>query len=161
MRFFQQVEERARAQAGVAAVGAVFPMPLGGRFWTGLYGRRDAAPETWSRNEASYRVITPGYFAAMGTRLIKGRGFTEADNVATNTAVVVDQRMAQRLWPDEEAVGQELGVDLFGNRQWMRVVGIVEHIRHEQLASDSRETIYFVITHFVDSDDRDCPNVRR
>jgi putative ABC transport system permease protein len=142
-RFFEQVEGRIRTLPGVQDVGAVFPMPLGGRLWTGPYGREGDPPDVWTKNEANYRAITPGYFAAMRTRVLKGRGFTEAENRENAEVVVVDRRLADRLWPGGDPVGRLLGVDLFGARSMRRVVGVVEHIRHETIAADSRETIYF------------------
>jgi hypothetical protein len=45
------------------------------------------------------------------------------------------------VWPGADPVGRLLGVDLFGARSMRRVVGVVEHIRHETMAADSRETI--------------------
>ena len=141
-RFFEQVEGRIRALPGVQDVGAVFPMPLGGRLWTGPYGREGDPADVWTKNEANYRAITPGYFAAMRTRVLKGRGFTEAENRQNAEVAVVDRRLADRVWPGADPVGRLLGVDLFGARSMRRVVGVVEHIRHETMAADSRETIY-------------------
>jgi len=51
--------------------------------------------------------------------------------------------MAARAFGDRPAVGERLGVDLFGNPLELEVVGVVEHMRHESLAEDDRETVYF------------------
>jgi putative ABC transport system permease protein len=142
-RFFEQIESRIGVLPGVQHVGGVFPMPLGGRLWTGPYGRDTDPADAWTKNEANYRAITPGYFAAMQTRVLKGRVFTEAENRENAEVVIVDRRLADRVWPGADPVGGLLGVDLFGNRSMRRVVGVVEHIRHETIAADSRETIYF------------------
>jgi putative ABC transport system permease protein len=141
-RFFEQVETRIQALPGVEHVGGVFPMPLGGRLWTGPFGRATDPPDAWTKNEANFRTITPGYFAAMGTRQLQGRSFTPAENRENSEVVVIDRRLADRLWPGANPVGELLGIDLFGTRTMRRVIGVVEHIRHETLAADSRETIY-------------------
>jgi putative ABC transport system permease protein len=141
-RFFEQVESRIQSLPGVQRIGGVFPMPLGGRLWTGPYGRDTDPVDEWTKNEANFRAITPGYFDAMGTRLLKGRGFTPVENRENAEVVVVDRRLADRVWPGVDPVGRLLGVDLFGTRSMRRVIGVVEHIRHETIAADSRETIY-------------------
>jgi putative ABC transport system permease protein len=79
----------------------------------------------------------------MKTSVLKGRGFTDAENRENADVVVVDRRLVDRIWPGVDPVGRLLGVDLFGTRSMRRVVGVVEHIRHETMAADSRETIYF------------------
>jgi putative ABC transport system permease protein len=88
-------------------------------------------------------VITPGYFAAMGTRLLAGRAFAAADIEEAREVAVVDRLLAERLWPGESPVGHRLGIDLFGQQHWLEVVGEVEHVRHDDLTQDGRPTIYF------------------
>jgi putative ABC transport system permease protein len=140
--FFQQLEQRVAGLPGVEAVGAVFPLPLAGRFWTGPYGRVEDPPEEWSKNEASFRVITPGYFRAMGIRQVAGRPFEPADVADRREVAVVDVRMANRLWPGRSPVGERLGIDLFGNALRLEVVGVVESVRHDDLTAEDRETVY-------------------
>jgi putative ABC transport system permease protein len=53
--FFQQLHQSVSKIPGVESVGAVFPLPLSGRLWTGPYGREGEPPETWSENEANFR----------------------------------------------------------------------------------------------------------
>ena len=142
-RFFEQLEVRLRALPGVTEVGGVFPMPLAGRLWTGPYGRETDPQDVWTHNEANFRVETPGYFAAMGTRILAGRVFTLEESRERREVVVVDRRLAARVWPGEQPVGKLLGIDLFGTKSFKRIVGVVDHVRHESLAVDSRETIYF------------------
>ncbi len=143
VQFFQRMEERVAALPGVEAVGGIFPVPLGGRFWTGPYGMPGTDPETWSDKEANFRVVTPDFFEAFGARLLSGRTLTRADIEEGRNVVVVDNLMAQRSWPNESAVGEQLGIDLFGQEHFLEVVGVVEHMRHESLMEDSRETVYF------------------
>ena len=147
-RFFEQAEAAIRALPGVASVGGVFPMPLGGRIWTGPYGREGDPQDAWSRNEANFRTITPGYFSAMATPVLSGRTFSADENRQNAEVVVVDTRLASRLWPGGDAVGKLIGIDLFGQRTFKRVIGVVAHARHETLAADSRETIYFPLRAF-------------
>jgi predicted permease len=139
---FRRMEQRLAAEPGVEAVGAVFPMPLGGRFWTGPYGRAADPEERWTEQEADFRVITPGYFDAMGIRLLAGRALADDDLEQRREVAVVDAGLAARLWPEGDAVGQRVGIDLFGQKVRLEVVGSVEPVRHSGLAEAPHETIY-------------------
>jgi putative ABC transport system permease protein len=83
-------------------------------------------------------VIAANYPATIGARLLAGRSFEEAD---TN-AVLIDQRMAERNWPGRSPLGKTLFASPVGREMEMRVVGVVENIRHQDLRADGRETIY-------------------
>jgi len=141
--FFQRMREGVGALPGVEAVGAVYPLPLSGRLWTGPWGRPGDSAEDWSKNEANFRVTTPGFFEAMGARLLAGRTFEVADDEEQRPVVVIDDRLAARAFPGRPAVGEHLGMDLLGNPLDVEVVGVVAHMRHDSLAADGRETIYF------------------
>ena len=144
---------RARIEAlpGVKAVGAVTPLPLagGGQFWFGPWALTEDEEE-WSRNEADYRPALQGVFEAMGTRLLAGRPILEADNRPdASPVVVVDEKMAERAWPGENAIGEQIlimrpnpGGENQWERYWAEVVGIVEHVRYDDLRADGREIIY-------------------
>lgn len=141
--FYPQLEQRLAALPGVQAVGAVWPLPLTGISATGPYGLEGESAERWDSNQANYRSVTPGYFQAMGIRLQTGRLMTHADNDARRAAVVIDELMARRLWPGRTPVGERLQVEVEGERVSAEVVGVVNHVRHDDLSADDRETIYF------------------
>jgi putative ABC transport system permease protein len=120
--------------------------PPRGRFWTGPYGREDEPPEAWTRKQANFRSITPGYFAAIGARLLAGRALTRDDLENERRVAVVDELLAQRLWPEDalhEVVGRRVGADVLGTREILEVVGVVAPIRHAELDRQGTETIYF------------------
>ena len=52
--------------------------------------------------------VTPGYFEAMGVRLVRGRFFDERDGARSLRVVIVDEKLATRFWPDEDPVGRRL-----------------------------------------------------
>jgi predicted permease len=142
-QFLRRMTEQLREVPGVEAAGAVGALPLSGETWTQPYGVEGQPATDWPRNQANFRMITSGYFSAIGTRLLSGRFFTaEEDVVEAHRVVIVDEKLAQRLAPDGRAVGITLGFPLDGAPVWAKVVGVVEHVRHETLSRDSRETIY-------------------
>jgi len=80
-------------------------------------------------------AVTPDYFATMGTRLLRGRGITEADVAPAPRVMVVSQAMAGVLWPRKDALGQCVRV---GNDTvpCTTVVGVAENIKSEDLDQD-------------------------
>jgi putative ABC transport system permease protein len=79
----------------------------------------------------------------MRTRLIEGRVLTEADNVANLRVTVVDEVLARKAFPGRSAVGEQLLMRLAGNEPVMwEIIGVVEHQRHETLATDGREAVF-------------------
>jgi putative ABC transport system permease protein len=129
---------------GVESVGATFPLPLTTGLMNGRYGLEEALTDPQAFRQASYRAVLPGYFETMGTRVLAGRTFSEADNADSALVVVVDAPLAERLWPGRSAVGERLLVRaITPEPEWMEVIGVVEHQRSESLAADGMETIYF------------------
>ncbi|MGA2261270.1 MAG: ADOP family duplicated permease [Acidobacteriota bacterium] len=72
-------------------------------------------------------AVSPEYFAALGTRIIRGRAFTNADNGTSERAMIVDDALARAMWPDEPAVGK--CVFYYGAPTCTRIVGISESRR--------------------------------
>jgi putative ABC transport system permease protein len=147
--FVSELEQRLEALPGVKSAGAVQVLPLSGRFWTSPYSVKNAEEKDWGVLEADYRFATPGYFEALGLRLLAGRYFKQSENDGSAEVVVVDRALAARAWPGEEPVGRYLQAvispfDGTGPRQsWVKVVGVVEDVRSEDPRTTSRETIYF------------------
>ena len=147
--FVSELEERVEALPGVKSAGGVQVLPLSGRFWTSPYSIKDADEKEWGVLEADYRFATPGYFDALGMRLVTGRFFKEYENDAGADIVVVDRTLAARAWPGEDPIGRYLQAvispfDGTGPEQrWVKVVGVVENIRSEDPRTPGRETIYF------------------
>lgn len=142
--FEAQLKRRVAALPGVEAAGGVFPLPLSGQAFNGRYGTEAALQDESNYRQAEYRAVVPGYFEAMGTRILSGRVFTEADYADSLPSVVVDELLARRLWPAEPAVGRRVLVRPLGPEPlWVDVIGVVEHQRHASLSEEGRETIYF------------------
>ncbi len=91
-------------------------------------------------------VVTPGYFAAMHTPLLRGRDFTEDDDERRPRVVIVSEGLARALWPGQDALGKrvQLGnvaTDTPEAQRWSTVVGIVGDIRYRGL-TDERPDLY-------------------
>ena len=146
-----EIGTRLGTVGGVASVGGVAPLPLAGNdvYYMGSYGATGIADEIYRANRADYKTVVPGYFETLGIELVAGRTFTMADAEATALPVaVVDERLAQRAFGDQDPIGRELVLDHFNEqtfdteRKAVRVVGVVAPVRSTNLAADSRETVY-------------------
>jgi putative ABC transport system permease protein len=143
--FGRQLRERLASIPGVQSVAAAFPLPLAGEVMNGPYGPMEAAADPDLFLQADIRIVTPGYFEAMGTRLVAGRLFTEPDMADSMAIAIVDRTLAETIWPGENAVGRQMMM-----RYWtpepmaVEVIGVVEHQRNGSLAEEGRATVYYL-----------------
>jgi len=154
--FFRALVERIEPRPGVVAVGAVYLRPL--EF--GPIGMdSNVLPEGTALDLRSvqahsvtvnWEVVTPGYFRAVGTRLLEGRGFTEHDGEGSPKVVVVSRSLGRRLWPEQSALGKRLHTNgakaefkdgTFVDVEWQTVVGVVEDARYRGI-QNPRPDVY-------------------
>ena len=140
------LEQKLRAIPGVTDVTAAGPLPLDGGEANLRYGPQAAAGDPSLYRQATDHFIRPGYFAAMRTKVLAGRDFTDADNDTTSRAVIIDNLLAAKMFPGvpfANVIGKELLVRITTpEAQLNQVIGVVEHQRHETLAEPGREAIY-------------------
>ncbi|MFI5231580.1 MAG: ADOP family duplicated permease [Gemmatimonadales bacterium] len=91
--------------------------------------------------------VSPEYFATLGTRIVQGRGITEADAATAPGAMVVSAGMAKRLWPSSNAIGQcvKMGSD---TTPCIYVVGVAEDIKAQRLDADDAYYYYLSSAQF-------------
>lgn len=141
--FSRQLQDRLEALPGVTAVTAAAPFPLDGGIANARWGGEDAVADNSKFQQANVHAVLPGYFEAMRGRLIAGRAFTEADNRFESTDIIIDNLLAAKAFPNQNAVGKRLLVRIRTNEpEWLTVIGVVAHERHESLAVDGREAIF-------------------
>jgi putative ABC transport system permease protein len=144
LAFITQFRERLDALPGATAAGAATPIPLSGVTSNGPYGTEDVLVDPERMQQAEVRLITEGYFETMGTRVVDGRTFSDADRSEELRYVVIDETLARKTWPGERAVGKRMMIR-FGTPDYepVEVLGVVEHQRSGSLAAEGRETIYY------------------
>ncbi len=142
MAFYRALLQRLEALPGVAAAGAIDPLPFSGEGWSGTYavegrplGPRETPPH------AAYAAATPGYFRAMSIPLQAGRFFDERDTEGSPAVVLVDERLARQNWPGEEAVGKRVLIGGPGGRP-ATVVGVAGHVRYAMLEEAGEPQLY-------------------
>jgi predicted permease len=146
--FMRQVRDRLRALPGVRDVSAATPLPLDGQFVNGRWGPEAAASDPSLYRQADIKIILPGYFETLRTRLIAGRTFTDADNQLTEARLlVIDELLAARAFPNQSPqaiIGKRLLTRIrTAEAEPFEVIGIVAHQRHGSLAVDGPEAMFF------------------
>jgi len=99
---------------------------------------------------ADERVVAGHYFETMQIPLLKGRLFNDQDTEDKPRVVVVDEFMAQQLWPNQDPMGKRISFgDLASRRDWATVVGVVGRIKQDALDSDSRIAFYLPHSQYI------------
>jgi putative ABC transport system permease protein len=137
--FLQQLVTGVAAVPGVESAAAINTLPLVGFNALRPYNLPGRPPE---ERFAEFRIVTPDYFRAMAIPLRRGRVFADSDRVGALDVILVNEVLAQRLWPGVDPIGQSLMVG-----DWMTptprvVIGVVGATRHHDLAREPEPEIY-------------------
>ena len=142
--FYRELVSRVAVVPGVSTVGAVTLLPLSGTGTSGTVTLDNSAVDTELAPEADQRIAMPGYFEAMGIRVVRGRTFEEQDNETAAPVAIVDQSLAEKFWPNQDPIGRRIkrGGPQSTN-PWTTIVGVVEHVRYRTLEEPSRVEVYW------------------
>jgi predicted permease len=148
--YYEGILERVRALPGVTAAGAVQHLPFSGYSWDipfEIEGQPAASGATLPT--AGTRIVTPGYFAAMGQPLLAGREIERSD-AATSASVVVSERLANRYFGSpERAIGRVVRQRTAqGQFVPLSIVGVVGDVHHSALTRAPGYAMYTSVSKF-------------
>lgn len=151
--FASRTLEAIRALPGVEAAALTSTIPFGGSYSDSVILAEGYQMQPGESVVSPNRVVAaPGFFEALGIRLVAGRFFDERDGADAPRAVIVDERLARRFWPGQSPVGKRMfrpssARDLTGAAErtdWLTVVGVVGEVRLQDLEdTDRRLGVYF------------------
>jgi len=149
LTFFNQTLDSFRGQHGVVRAGLVSAMPflrgdIDVRRGFRVVGR--PSPPDDELPPVSLTIATPEYFEALRVPLRSGRLFSDADRQNAPQVAIINDLMAERVWPGENPVGQRITVNWDRQRQAMEIVGVVGRVRHQGLDSDARPEVFMPFT---------------
>ena len=139
-----EIEERVRALPGVVSVGTMGWTPVVGGFGTwSISIDGTEAPQIAGAPNADPLQVTPGYFEALGVRMVRGRAFTDQDREDAPPVAIVNEAMAKALWPGQDPVGHTLR--MYGNpgMPWVPVVGVSRDILSKGVGKTTPPTMIF------------------
>jgi putative ABC transport system permease protein len=143
--FYTRALNRLGELPGVVAVGAVTHLPLGGTNQTGSFEIDWLRPGRVSPNFQT-RTASPEYFRALEIPIKEGRAFASTDDVDAPPVAIVDEILAQQLWPGTSAVGRRIRES--NEAPWSTIVGVVGHVRHTGLDdADNTGQVYWNYSH--------------
>jgi len=142
--FYREVVDTMRAVPGVANAALAFALPIDGSQWNSIFIVGDKpAPERAQLPSAAFTPVSDRFFDTMGMRLLRGRTFTPADIETAPNVIVINETLAKRLWPGEDAVGKRLKQGWPEDTgPWREVVGVVADVKFNGLASDTPMQAY-------------------
>jgi putative ABC transport system permease protein len=132
--FYDQVLEKAAALPGVRKAALASVLPLSGDSDTAFVVEGRPAAQTASESLITwYRLVSSGYFDAMGMQLRRGRGFSDGESAPS---VVVNETFIRKYFPTEEAIGRRIRVS--DDTPWFTIVGVVADARVTGARGDTR-----------------------
>ncbi len=137
--FYEQVVERAAALPGVQGAAIAQNPPLAGGFLRSVFPE---GQDTTSQERVLVQVnsVSPGYLSTIGIPLLKGRDFTRSDETGAPLVVVVNEVMAERFWPGQDAIGKRF--KFFGDKEFTTVAGVARNAKYNAVGEDAIPFIY-------------------
>ena len=137
---FRQFNDRITSVPGVKVRGAVSSLPFTSAVGWGSMNVEGFTPQPGQELQVDQRAATPNYFRTMEIPLVKGRFFEDADSATTaQPVVIIDEKFAQRFWPNEDPIGKHLWND---PKRQMTIVGVVGTVKQYGLDIDGRIVVY-------------------
>jgi predicted permease len=143
---YRNALERLRSIPGVESAGIGETVPMGGEGESTVIRLPDH-PAT-SQKElpfANYTIISPGYFSAIGTPLLRGRDFVESDTATSVPVAIVNAEMEKKYWPGQSAIGKQVGP---GSPRFplATIVGVVPNVKHISLREETAPEMFVLYT---------------
>jgi putative ABC transport system permease protein len=146
VRFYNQVLEKVSTLPGVQDVGLINTLPLdkGPTASFRVDGRPVTTIDKWPG--ANYRVVTPNYFRAMSIPMLQGRTYTDRDDQNAPLTMIVNQELAESIFPGENPIGKRItfgNVDANQQPVWWEIVGVAANVRSMELREEPESELYF------------------
>jgi putative ABC transport system permease protein len=138
--YLQRILENVNSLPGVQAAGWVYTLPLTGNSTNGgikIEGRPGDSPNV------DKQYVEGNYFQAMSTPLLKGRFFDSRDNINSPRVVIVNQTLAQKVFPNQDPIGKRIDVG-WGDPGFSEIIGVVADAKQEALTADRRATTFML-----------------
>jgi putative ABC transport system permease protein len=142
--FYNELQSRLRAVPGISDAAFTYSLPIDGSNWNSIFivGDKPVPPRS-QLPSAAFTPVSAGFFETMGMRLIRGRFFDGTDSATAPKVTVINESLAKRLWPGEDAVGKRLkqGWPETPN-EWREVVGVVADVKLNGVAAETPMQAY-------------------
>ncbi len=148
LEFYNRLIPALEAVPGVRSAGIGTDLP-----WTGYdenaggFAVEGRSPDFSDRTTARYHAASIDYFRALGIPLLRGRFFAEQDDAKAPAVIVINDVMAQRYWPGEDAIGKRISFsDKAAEKDWMRIVGVVGDVKDHPDSAAAKNAFWWPLT---------------
>jgi len=143
VQYVREILERVQSVPGVDAAALTTNLPLASvQVQTIIRLEGHPAPRPGEEFRVGYSAVSSAYFRALGIPLRRGRAFSEMDTEGRPLVAIVNEEMARRFWPGEDAIGKQLTFNPAGTGPWMTVVGVAGNVRRFSLTAEPDAQIY-------------------
>jgi predicted permease len=139
-QFHRQVLERVGAAPGVQAATIARDRPFGGGFQRSVFIEGQEPPPGGRGVLVQTNDIGPRFFETLGIPIQQGRDFSDTDNEKAPQVVIINEAMASRFWPGQEAIGKRF--KFFGDQDYRQVVGVARDSKINSLTEPRRPFVY-------------------
>ena len=141
--FFAALAERVALLPGVQAAGFVTRLPLRDGGWQGTVTIEDRPDLADGREpNALFRIVSPGYFAAMDIDVATGRRFSDRDGAGAPAVGIVSASFAAAMWPAQDPLGRRVRQPFGDEPRWVTIVGVAEETRMTRMTGDNPFVLY-------------------
>jgi predicted permease len=142
--FYTELLQRVKAVPGVRSVSLARMVPFGSERMSKSIVIDGQSPATSNGGsvQIAANVVSPHYFETLGIRLLRGRDFNEHDAENSPRVAVINETMARRFWPGQDAIGKSFRLAA-GNSSNVEVIGIVQDGKYRSLQETPRPFMYF------------------
>jgi putative ABC transport system permease protein len=140
---FDEMERDIAAVPGVKTVARTQTPPIYGSGWNWTAKREGSDGHDAGAVVADMRFVSPSYFATLEVPMVRGRAFTAGDGPNSPSVAVVSRRLADRLWPGIDPVGQRISN---GGDQWREIVGVADDVHSDGPKDDVDPVLYIPAT---------------
>ena len=142
--FGRELIERVSALPGVETASLAIDLPMNdSNFGFGgirIPERQPPAPYRYF--DADWNLVSPGYFRTLKMSVLRGRDFAATDVDGAPRVAIINEAMAQQLWPGEDPLGKRLYNGEIGTTEPMEVIGLVRNIKDKSLGQETEPFIY-------------------
>jgi putative ABC transport system permease protein len=144
LAFFERLEASLKRLPGVTYLALSDSLPPAGGMRATIYARIEVAgrllPAEGTGGMVGWRAVTPSYFSGLRIPILRGRAFREGDRAAVENPIILNDALARKLFPNEDALGKSMRFAMTG--PWRTIVGIAANVKNNGLTEEADPEFY-------------------
>jgi predicted permease len=142
--FFDDIDRHVRAIPGIQDLSFAFTLPMGYVNLSETLEVEGQPVAAGQRLSAGKNIVGPSYFQTMGIEVVRGRSFSRGDDEESRLVTIVNQHLADKLWPGGDPIGKRFR-SAGSSGSWIEVVGVTRTGRYRFLFEDPQPYFYVPI----------------